>query len=62
MSEVKLLTPKEAATLLGMHPTTLANWRVRGTSKLPFVRIGGRIRYSLKAIEQFIEQNTRTHL
>lgn len=51
--EDTLLTPKQAAERLGVSHITLARWRVQGRG-LPFIRLGGRIRYSIADIEAWI--------
>lgn len=40
-----LLTPEQAAQLLGLSVKTLATWRSTGRHSLPFIRCGARIRY-----------------
>src|SRR5690606_16134031 len=40
-----LLTPKQAADVLGLSVKTLANWRVSGKPDLIYSPIGRRIRY-----------------
>ncbi|MCE1004477.1 helix-turn-helix domain-containing protein [Pseudomonas sp. NMI1173_11] len=40
-----LLTPEQAAQLLGLSVKTLATWRSTGKHALPFTRCGARIRY-----------------
>lgn len=40
-----LLTPEQAAQLLGLSLKTLATWRSTGRHALPFIRCGARIRY-----------------
>lgn len=49
----KLLTTREAAELLGVHPGTLENWRAAGEGP-PWLRLRARlVRYSEKALEQW---------
>lgn len=50
-----LLTEREAAELLKLKPCTLARWRWAG-SPVPFIRVGGAIRYSAKDIHSYIER------
>ena len=47
-----LLTPKEAAAVLRLEPHTLAVWRCRRPDKLPFVKVGGAVRYRLGDVAQ----------
>lgn len=52
-----LLTTQEAAARLGLHPTTLRIARSRKSLDLPFIRIGGAIRYRMEDVEAFIARN-----
>jgi len=45
VSPADLLTPEQAAQLLGLSVKTLAAWRSTGRHALPFIRCGARIRY-----------------
>ncbi|HEK0908018.1 helix-turn-helix domain-containing protein [Pseudomonas soli] len=45
VSPADLLTPEQAAQLLGLSVKTLATWRSTGRHSLPFIRCGARIRY-----------------
>ena len=56
-TDVRLLKPKEAAELLGISEKTLRKDRSLHHLKIPFLRIGGRIRYPLSALPEWI--NTR---
>ena len=58
MDQIKLLSVKETAKLLGISERSLWNMTVpRGT--LVCCKIGSRVMYSLNAIERFIEQQER---
>lgn len=54
MSRDKLLTPAEAAEMLGLDLSTLANWRCE-RRRVPFVKIGRTVRYRLADIEKLLE-------
>ncbi len=56
-----LITPEEAARLLGVKPSTLAAWRTLGRYNLPYVKVGARVRYRLADVEAFVERRTRQH-
>ncbi|WP_286293639.1 helix-turn-helix domain-containing protein [Methylomarinovum tepidoasis] len=56
-----LITPEEAARMLGVSPRTLATWRCLGRYRLPYVKIGARVRYRQEDVEAFIERRTREH-
>lgn len=51
-----LLTEAQAAALLALKPQTLANWRCTRRQALPYVQLGGAIRYRQRDIQQFIEE------
>lgn len=45
LNPADLLTPEQAALVLGVSDKTLATWRSTGRYALPFLRCGARIRY-----------------
>jgi predicted DNA-binding transcriptional regulator AlpA len=50
----------EAAKYLGVSPATLRSWRSkRLTSGPPVTRMGNMVMYSLKSLEQYMEERTR---
>lgn len=54
----KLLTPVEAAGILGLDVDTLNTWRTTKRYKLPYVKAGRLVRYRLSDLNQFIESRT----
>ena len=48
----KYLTPKDLARRLNFDLKTLQRWRSDGIGPA-YIKVGGRIRYSLKAIKKF---------
>jgi excisionase family DNA binding protein len=54
-----LLSPAEAAELLGLSEGTLAVWRSTGRYGLPFVKCGRRAKYRLEDLLTFIARRTR---
>lgn len=54
----KLLTPAEAANLLGVKVQTLALWRSAKRHKLPFVKVGSAVRYKRADLEAWVARNT----
>jgi len=50
-----LLTPAQAAEILGVTIGTLAVWRCTARYPLSFVKIGRRVKYRLADINNFIE-------
>lgn len=56
----QLLTPDETATLLRISPNTLAYWRrPRIQSDLPWVEVGGQVRYRKSDIEAWLDKKTK---
>jgi len=55
----KLLKPQQVADILGIEELTLATWRCSTRSRpLPFVRVGGAVRYRPSDVQRFIDSNT----
>jgi len=54
----KLLSAGETADILGLKESTLAQYRWRGDTRLPWVKMGKAIRYKLSDIEAYIERST----
>ncbi len=53
-----LLTPEQAAAFLQLHPNTLANWRHSRRVEIPYVKIGGAVRYRETDLLEFLQRNT----
>ena len=53
-----LLTPGEAAEILGVKVDTLTVWRSTKRYPLPFVRVGRSIKYNVEDVLSFIEART----
>lgn len=53
----ELLTPGEVSSLLKIKVETLCEWRNRGKPALPYVKIGGAVRYRYGDIKIFIKDN-----
>ena len=51
----KLLSPVEAAEILGTTPKTLAVWRCTKRHNLPYVKVGKKVLYREEDILSFIE-------
>ncbi|MBM7074647.1 helix-turn-helix domain-containing protein [Shewanella sp. 202IG2-18] len=52
----KLLTPDEAAQVLGVSKNTLCTWRCTGRYPLKYLKIGRSVKYRTNDIESFITQ------
>ena len=50
-----LLSPSEAARILGVSVQTLANWRASRRYPLTYIKVGGRVMYRMEDVEAFIE-------
>jgi excisionase family DNA binding protein len=48
-----------AAKVLGVPPGTLAQWRSSGRVPLPYLKLGGVIRYRRSDLEAFLAANLR---
>src|SRR5208283_553861 len=53
-----LLRPRDAAQILGVHVRTLQHWRRSKHCGPSFVRVGGRPRYKLQALRQYVSVRT----
>lgn len=51
----KLLTPMEAAAILGTTVKSLAVWRCTRRYDLPYVKVGRKVLYREEDIQSFIE-------
>ena len=51
----KLLTTEEAAAVLGKAPGTLVVWRCTKRYDLPFLKIGGSVRYREEDLLAFLD-------
>lgn len=56
----KLLTPAEAAEILGVHINTLNVWRATKRYNLPYIKSGRLVRYRAGDVIKFIE--SRLHI
>lgn len=52
-----LLTTDQLAAQLGFHPVTLRTARIKKTLGIPYIRIGGSIRYRLEDVVAFLESH-----
>lgn len=54
----ELLTPAEAAGVLGVEVSTLAVWRCTGRYDVPYIRVGRAIRYRREELDAWLESRT----
>lgn len=50
-----LLTRAEAAEVLGISPSTLANWACTKKFSLPYFRVGRSVRYRQSDLDTFVQ-------
>lgn len=55
LSPSDLLTPDQVANILGLSHRTLAAWRSSHRNKLPYVKVGSRIRYRRQDVAAWME-------
>ena len=55
-----LLTNDDLADELGVHPTTLAQWRLIAGRGPRFVKVGSSVRYRRSDVEKWLTERTRT--
>lgn len=54
-----LLTTKQAASYLGLtNPNTLEVWRCTKRYPLPYIKVGGLVRYRLTDLDVFLADRT----
>ncbi len=53
-SNASLLSREEAATYLGVSPSTLANWACTKKFKIPYFRVGRSVRYRINDLDTFV--------
>lgn len=51
---MKLINPEETSKILGVSVGTLNRWRSTDKKDLPFIKIGGRVMYSVDDIEKWV--------
>ncbi|MGB0893160.1 MAG: helix-turn-helix domain-containing protein [Parashewanella sp.] len=52
----KLLSPDEAAQVLGVSKHTLCTWRCTGRHQINYLKIGRLVKYRANDLEKFIER------
>ena len=58
--ELVLLSTKAVSNIIGAKPQTIARWRCEGSGP-EFVKVGSLVRYMMKDIESWIEQQKRNN-
>ncbi len=53
-----LLTEGQAASAIGVKPSTLAVWRCNGRYDLPYLKIGRNVRYKVRDTLAYLDRQT----
>jgi len=51
----------QAGAAIGINPSTLSVWRSVGRYRLPFVKVGRKVRYRVGDLLDFLDSRTMTH-
>ena len=54
-----LINETEAAEILGLKAGTLRIWRSNGRYRLPFIKVGSRVRYRRTELARWLDARTR---
>jgi DNA-binding transcriptional MerR regulator len=57
----QLLNNLAAAKHLGVAAATLQYWRSTGVQEIPFLKVGGRVIYSLSDLDKWLAKHTFKH-
>ena len=60
-TEKDLINERAAAEFLGVSPGTLSVWRSTGRWAIPFIKVGGSVRYKRIDLERWLESRTRSN-
>jgi excisionase family DNA binding protein len=53
-----LMTPEQASAFLQVPVSTLSVWRSTGRVALPYLKVGGHVRYRFEDIERFLAEHS----
>jgi len=56
-----ILDENASAALLGLSPGTLSVWRSTGRYKLPFIKVGRKVRYRRTDLDAWLASRTRAN-
>lgn len=58
-SAIELMSTKKAAKYLDVSAGTLNNWRSDKSVQIPYIKLGGSVRYKKESLDAFIESQER---
>lgn len=61
ISREPLISPAEAAEVLGVKVQTLSVWRCSGRHGLPFLKVGAAVKYRRSDLEDWLSGRRFTH-
>ena len=53
-----MLSNRQAAEYIGITPHTLEMWRCNKRFLIPYIKLGGMVRYRLSSLDKFLLQQT----
>lgn len=56
-----LIDEQQAAIVIDVTPGTLSVWRSTGRYKLPFIKVGRKVRYRRADLEAWLEERTHSN-
>ena len=59
MNTENLISPRQLSEVLQVKESTLANWRCKKSIDLPYVVIGGLVRYRTADVDSYIQRQIR---
>lgn len=62
LDENELVDQKTATEILKVGPNTLARWRYFGDDRIPFVKVGRRVRYKRSDLQNYLNQGSKLTL
>lgn len=62
IDENELVDQKTAIKILKVGPNTLSKWRYYGDDRIPFVKVGGRVRYKRSDLQTYLNGGSKLTL
>jgi excisionase family DNA binding protein len=56
INKPRLLNSEQAADYLDLKKGTLINWRCTKQQQIPYIKIGGRVRYRVQDLDKWLEK------